>query len=72
MREAILLSFFGFLPGFGIAKFLYGLTAKATLLPMILPVERAAGVLGLTVAMCSTAALLAVRKLRRADPAEIF
>ncbi|HWD00816.1 MAG TPA: ABC transporter permease DevC [Candidatus Sulfopaludibacter sp.] len=72
LRQAILLSLFGFVPGFAIAKFLYGLTAKATLLPMILPLERAAGVLALTVGMCAIAALLAVRKLRRADPAEIF
>jgi putative ABC transport system permease protein len=34
--------------------------------------ERAVQVLALTIGMCAVSALLAMRKLRSADPAEVF
>jgi putative ABC transport system permease protein len=34
--------------------------------------ERALLVLGLTVTMCTISALMALRKVRSADPAEVF
>jgi putative ABC transport system permease protein len=40
--------------------------------PMILSPGRASLVLGLTVVMCMLSAFLSVRKLRTADPAEVF
>jgi ABC-type lipoprotein release transport system permease subunit len=39
---------------------------------MILHPSRVALVLALTIGMCSGSALLAMKKLRQADPAEIF
>ncbi|MDH3512228.1 MAG: ABC transporter, partial [Gammaproteobacteria bacterium] len=41
-------------------------------LPIHMTWERALNVLLLTLAMCSISGLLAVRKLRRLDPAEVF
>jgi putative ABC transport system permease protein len=34
--------------------------------------QRGLGVLGLTIAMCAISGLMALRKVHRADPAEIF
>ena len=72
LKEALLLSLFGFLPGLAIAKALYVVTARATLLPMDMTPQRMGLVLLLTVGMCCGSALLAVRKLQQADPADIF
>ena len=51
---------------------IYGVAAEATLLPMHLGTEIALQVLGLTVLMCCAAGLLAMRKVRSADPADVF
>ena len=72
IRQSLMLSLLGFLPGLAIATGLYRVTADATFLPMKMDPRRAALVLGLTVAMCSGSAMLAMRKLRQADPADIF
>lgn len=72
LKESVLLSVLGFLPGLAISKLLYVLTERATLLPMDLPPERIVAVLGLTVVMCGSSALVAIRKLAHADPADIF
>ena len=72
LGQSTLLAVLGYLPGLGVALVLYRLTAQATLLPMDLAPSLGAAVLALTVAMCFLAGALALRKLRRADPAEIF
>ena len=51
---------------------LYALTATATHLPIALTTERAVGVLIATIAMCAISGLLALRKVRKLDPAEVF
>ena len=71
-QEAIILAFIGFIPGLGIAKVLYFLTANATALPIAMTVGRAVTVLILTVIMCCVSGSIAVRKLSAADPADIF
>jgi putative ABC transport system permease protein len=71
-QEAIILSILGFIPGTGISFFLYNLTRNATQLPMLMTVSKAAGVLMLTILMCLISGAIAVRKLGRADPADIF
>lgn len=70
--EAVILALLGYLPGVGIAAWLYGLARSATLLPMVLTPSRLAQVLFLTVGMCMVAGAMALRKIRSADPAEIF
>ncbi len=71
-QEAILLAIVGFIPSLGLSIFLYGNTAKATGLPILMTATRAVTVLLLTVAMCSISGAIAVGRLRSADPADIF
>jgi putative ABC transport system permease protein len=70
--EAVILSIFGFIPGALISLQLYGLTEKATHLPMRLTPELGLLVLFLTFVMCCISGVIAVRKVQAADPAEIF
>jgi putative ABC transport system permease protein len=70
--EAVLLALIGYVPGLAIALEIYDIAAKATLLPMHLGSDIAVQVLALTVLMCCTAGLLAMRKVRSADPADVF
>jgi putative ABC transport system permease protein len=72
LQEAAVLAGLGFIPGILISINLYTVTAEATRLPIEMTYERAIGVLLLTVLMCGVAGFMALRKLRSADPAEIF
>ena len=49
-----------------------GKAAGATNLPLYITQDRAVTVFLLTLAMCAISGLLAVRKVRRLDPAEVF
>ncbi len=71
-QEAILLAGLGYIPAFALAVLLYDLTAKATLLPIAMTFDRALLVLLLAVSMCFISGAIAVRRLRAADPADIF
>ncbi len=70
--EALLLALLGFAAGFAISQGVYALTTAWTGLPMRLTPGRAAVVFVLTAAMCIVAGLIALRKVLRADPAEVF
>jgi putative ABC transport system permease protein len=48
------------------------LTRKITLLPAYMTWERTTLVLALTIVMCVGSGVLAMRKVRLADPADIF
>ncbi len=72
LREAAILAVLGFIPGLLASAFLYRVTAEATRLPMALTFERGILVFVLTATMCGVAALVALRKVRSADPAEVF
>jgi putative ABC transport system permease protein len=72
LQESLILAVLGFLPGLALALFLYRTVGAATQLPMAMTPERLAAVLGLTIAMCSLAAAMALRRVRTADPAEVF
>jgi putative ABC transport system permease protein len=69
---ALILAILGFVPGVGIAVGLYKIVGDVAFLPMQLPLGRLVGVFLLTLAMCFGSALLAVRRLRAADPADVF
>ena len=71
-QEALLLAILGFLPGFALSFGLYQVTYAATLLPISMTIDRAVTVLVLTIIMCSVSGAIAMRKLRSADPAEVF
>jgi putative ABC transport system permease protein len=72
IKESAILSLFGFIPGLGLSLLLYGFAGRATLLPLRMPAPRAAVVYALTLLMCVISGALAMRKLRQADPADIF
>ncbi|NER35249.1 MAG: FtsX-like permease family protein [Oscillatoria sp. SIO1A7] len=71
-QEACYLAILGFLPSLPIVMFLYGLTRNATMLPVVMTLNRAIVVLILTLVMCIISGAIAVRKLQEADPADIF
>ncbi|HEY9804696.1 MAG TPA: ABC transporter permease DevC [Leptolyngbyaceae cyanobacterium] len=72
LQEAFLLACLGYLPGWVFAMFLYRTARDATLLPVFMSYDRAITVLVLTIIMCFVSGAIAVRKLRSADPADIF
>jgi DevC protein len=71
-QEAIILAALGYVPGMAITLALYRVAGDATKLPMQMTAPLAASVLGLAVAMCCVSGGIALRKIRSADPAEIF
>jgi putative ABC transport system permease protein len=71
-QEALILSIVGFFPGMLASVGLYTLTRNATNLPLLMTVARATTVLILTMVMCIISGAIAVRKLRAADPADMF
>jgi putative ABC transport system permease protein len=72
LQEAVILAIAGYLPGLGVAYLVFSKGADATRLPLEMSMESALGVFVLTVAMCAGSGLLALRKLRAVDPAEVF
>jgi putative ABC transport system permease protein len=72
VQQAMILAVIGYVPGLAICLWLYRATGAATRLPMHMTWERAAGVLALAVAMCAISGLIALRKVRSLDPAEVF
>ena len=60
------------LPGTAAAWFLYRSAAHATRLPLHLTTDRALTVFVLTLVTCALSGFLALRKVRRLDPAEVF
>ncbi|PMB37524.1 ABC transporter [Fischerella thermalis CCMEE 5319] len=72
MQEALLLAALGFIPGLALSIGLYQITYAATLLPIAMKLNRAIFVLSLTIIMCSVSGAIAMRKLRAADPADMF
>jgi len=71
-QEAITLALLGYIPAFSLAVILYELTRNATLLPISMTTERAVFIFVLIVVMCFISGGIAVRRLRSADPADIF
>jgi putative ABC transport system permease protein len=71
-QEAVILSVVGFMPGMFAAVGLYTMTRNATSLPLMMTLARASSVFILTVIMCLVSGAIAVRKLRAADPADMF
>jgi len=72
IQQAFILGVLGYLPGVLLVHWLSMKAAGATHLPLYITQERALTVFLLTLSMCAISALLAVRKVRRLDPAEVF
>jgi len=72
VQEALILAAAGFIPGSLLGMALFAVAKAATMLPMYVTCDRAIEVFVLTFTMCTVSGLLAMRRLRAADPAEIF
>jgi putative ABC transport system permease protein len=72
IQQALVLGILGYLPGIIAVHWLYGKAAAATNLPLYITQDRAITVLIMTLSMCAISALLALRKVRRLDPADVF
>lgn len=72
LQQSLVLAILGFLPGIGISIFVFSKAAGVTGLPLAMDSEAALFLFGLTVFMCAGSGMLALRKLRSVDPAEVF
>lgn len=72
LQESLILALVGFAPSALLATGLYQVVYGATLLPIGMKLDRAITVLVLTIIMCVASGTVAMRKLRSADPADIF
>ncbi len=72
MSEAFILAVIGFIPGLLLSTWLYNWVGAATFLPLSMYPERAVTVFVMIFVMCTLAGLLAMRKLRDANPADMF
>ncbi len=71
-QQSLILSFLGYFPGFIFSILLYDAVVRIVRLPTEMVLGRAILVLILTNLMCCIAGLIATKKLREADPADIF
>jgi putative ABC transport system permease protein len=71
-HQAMIFSVLGFVPAVIWALVLYALLRSQALLPVTMEWSRIGFVFALTATMCFSATFLAIRKLRGADPAELF
>ncbi len=72
LQESFILAILGYVPSVLFAFGMYRVAAEATHLPLRLTAFRAVLILLMTVTMCFFSGSVAVRKLRSADPADVF
>jgi putative ABC transport system permease protein len=72
LQESLVLSCLGFVPGFMIADLMYVVARRQAHVPVEMTLGRAVFVLLVTIVMCIASGSMAMRRLRDADPAEIF
>jgi putative ABC transport system permease protein len=71
-REALFLALLGFFPAWLAGQGLYAFVRSGTRLPVTMDFDKAVFVFVMILLMCMGSAVLAMRKLGDADPAEIF
>ncbi len=72
LQESLILAAAGFVPGVLVTYGAYLLLTEITGLPMVLTPGRFGLILGLTIVMCVSSGLLAVNKVKKVDPADVF
>jgi putative ABC transport system permease protein len=72
LQESLVLAAAGFIPGMLATVGLYAVLTEWTGLPMRLTPGRFGLILGLTIVMCVLSGLLALRKAKKVDPADVF
>lgn len=72
LGEAIILGAMGFIPSFFASLGIYHLLVVLTRIPLLMKASVVIQVLILTLVMCAVSGAIATRKLRSADPADVF
>ncbi|MBI1348191.1 FtsX-like permease family protein [bacterium] len=72
LSQALILSVLGYIPGFFLALWLYGIATRAIQMPFSMTLSRAVMVGTFTLVMCGLSGAIAVRKAQSADPADVF
>lgn len=72
LQEALILSILGFIPGLLLGLGVYAIVRAVTVIPIQMTLPRIMAAYPLTAAMCAAAGALAMRRLRSANPADIF
>ncbi len=72
IRQGLIFSLLGYFPALGLSFGLYRLLRTLSSFPVHMDWSRALFVFGLTLGMCALAAVFALGKLKRADPADLF
>jgi putative ABC transport system permease protein len=72
LASSILLAVIGFIPGFLLSLGLYQLTESVIYIPLPMPPEKVAMVFVMILVMCIFSGALAMRKMRSANPADMF
>jgi len=72
LEQALAYALLGYVPGLGCSLLLYGLGSSWANLPIDMTWARASTVLLLAVGMCTFSGLLALQKVKSADPADLF
>jgi putative ABC transport system permease protein len=70
--EGFIYAFLGYLPAHAGAELLYYILRQGAMVPVWMTTGRALMVLGLTLLMCLVSSVLAARRVRSADPADLF
>jgi putative ABC transport system permease protein len=72
LQQGLIYALLGYVPGLIASLFLYDLASNMAFLPIQMTWGRAGAVLLLALGMCTLSALLALQKVKSADPADLF
>jgi putative ABC transport system permease protein len=72
IQESLILAAAGLVPGMLITYAAYVVLSNVTGMPLVLTPARASLVIGLTIVMCVSSGLMAVGKVKKVDPADVF
>ncbi len=72
LSQAFIFSVIGFIPGFVLALGIYNLATTAIQMPVLMTLGRATAVFVTTLLMCGLSAMMAIRRLSSAQPADVF
>ncbi len=72
IREALILALAGYVAGLGVSWLAYDWLTEASAMPLRMTLGRALIVFVVTVGMCTVSGLIALVRLVRADPADVF
>ncbi len=72
LQQALILAIMGFIPGLAFAYFVYEVLANNTQFILDMPAFRIVAVLVMSAGVCILSGLMALQKLKKSDPAELF